>query len=85
MVISEEIISITEYLPLYTTCDINRCRYNRAGLCINTEKFVGNKIIYWTIEGMFSRYATFFKAYYSVLTAISSLFINFLKNCNKTD
>jgi len=28
MVSSEEIISITEYLTLYTTCDINRCRYN---------------------------------------------------------
>jgi hypothetical protein len=34
MVISEELIVITEYLTLYTRCRTNRCRYNRSRLYI---------------------------------------------------
>jgi hypothetical protein len=32
MVNSDELISTTEYLTLYTRCRINRCRYNRVRL-----------------------------------------------------
>ena len=62
MVNSQEIISITEYLTLYTTCDINQCRYNRVRLYINTVKFVGNIIIYWTTKGISSRHVTFLES-----------------------
>ena len=30
MVNSEELIGTREYLTLYTTCRVNRCRYNRV-------------------------------------------------------
>jgi hypothetical protein len=38
MVNSEELIGATEYLTLYTTCGINRCRYNRVQLHFGFER-----------------------------------------------